>query len=344
MINLSSFSITPKRVLQILAAVTIVSILLILIFLQYTQKTISPASVSQNPPPQIPQDPKQQQPGAINIQAQFPPLPDELPTYEAETLSLPETSYKNIALNFGISSAPSYITDTTDGKQYNWLPQNVVLAVSQTKLRYENNNSLNPSTTNLSETELQNKALQFLEKISYLDKNIQLNPNETAYLNIQSGRYISASALSGAQFVQFKYYKDLSSYPLYFGPPSVAYTEIRLKKDGTVTFLNSMIFKDFTQARSYQLKDREVAEKELRSGQGRVVQTIIPDENGKAFELIRTQPFDMNTLTIKNITLGYYMEREVAKPIQPIFIFEGEFTNALNQSGKAYVYLPALTN
>lgn len=342
--NLSTFSLNFKKIIAAVAFALLILVLLILIFLQFYNRGKSSQIVPLPPPPQIPTNPSQGEPSQIDLsQVKSTVTPKKLPIYNSQQLISSDDDYQKIAGAFGISQAPFLIEETLDGKQFNWKQEDVYLTLSETRLRYENKAAPNLQSPAPTENELLKSVSTFLNNLPFVDKNLALDSEKTAYLNVKGDRYVSADSFANAKYLLLRYNKDLSGYPLYFGPPSTPFLEIRARNDGTITYLETRLFRAFTPGDTFKIKELETAFKELVNGQGQVVQTVIPDENNQALELFRIQPFNPKYFKVTKVSLAYFLERDTARAIQPIFVFDGDFTNDANQAGKATIYLPAIT-
>lgn len=293
------------------------------------------------PQPAIFQDQRQKQPLAFN----FPDVksiqfPKQLPIYTENKIDDDPKKYQEVATSLGFLQGPVSIENTIEGKQYNWQQSNLRLSINQTTLRYINNAQVF-SSNKLTLPKLQAKASEFINKTPFVDKKLTLDNNQIKFINVKEEDFTSAGSLEEATLVEFNYYKILSSLPVYFGQPDAPFLTTRMTKDGTVTYFESRLYKDFTENNKYKLKSVDDAIVEIKDGKGKVIQTSLPDEQGNAFELYRIQPLDINTLDIKKIYLAFFISMDSTQLAQPIYVFEGEFNYSPNQIGKATIYLPA---
>lgn len=331
-----------KKYSPFIGVVSIIIILSVIIFIRYSQRNQPPQALEALPEPTILQSPRQKQP----LSFKFPSVknfqfPKQLPTYTESKIELNPKNYQEIAKVFGFLQEPTSIDNTIEGEQYNWEQLNLRLSISQTNLRYINNTQVF-SSNRLTIPELQSRASEIINKTPFVDKKLTLNNKNIKFINVKEEDFTSADSLESASLVEFNYYKILSSFPVYFGQPEAPFLKIRMTKDGTVTYFESRIYQQFTENNTYQLKSIDEAITEIKNGQGKVIQTTIPDEQGNTFELYRIQPLDINALDIKNVYLAFFISTDPTQLAQPIFVFEGEFQDPQGQAGKAYIYLSAV--
>lgn len=334
-----------KRLAVILIFLSLVGILLVAIFYQYREKPPQLPSAKPISPPIINQNPSQKQPRFFDFaQTQTTTVPERLPVVTAEKYNLTDQIAQNIAASFGVTTQPFLIDENTlDGKQYNWTQNGLSLALSQTRLRFEKTKSTQPQA-NLPQNQLQEIASNFVQKIPLTAKEQVLNQQKTKYQSLANGRLVSASSFGGSQIIEFVYDKNISNLPLVGHSPNTGYSVLRIKKNGEIIYLSSLIFNRFVELDSYKLKALQEATDEVRSGQGKMVRTAVLDENGQALELFRTQPVEIGSVTFTNISLAYFLTDDPNETIQPIFVFEGKFQEEPNQDGEVVIYLPAIDN
>lgn len=305
-----------------------------------TQIKPSPKPVA---PPKILQNPAQKRPGLIDFsQAQIPTVPKELPVFGTEKYNLSESAVKTLASSFGITVDPFLVEENTlDGRQYNWKQDTLRLTASETDLRYENRVENHSLQGNLSQNELLEKTSSFIQKIPVLPSDLVFNSEETKFLSIKKNRLVSAEGFVNAQLVEFSFDKKLAEIPIVGKTSSSTYVKIRIAKNGTIIYISSRFFNQFPEKELHELKTSQQAIAEVKNGQGSVVETALLDENGQTLELFRVQPFDVKTAAITKISLAYFLPADLKEPVQPIFVFKGNFKKD-NQKGRIVIYLPAL--
>ena len=335
-----------KKVAPLLTFLAITALLIFLITFRLTRETIKPQpSPLPITPPNIDQNPAQKRPSLIDFsKVQISPTPEELPVFETEKYTLPESVIEKLASSFGITTRPFLIEENSlDGRQYNWQQESIKLSVSQTELRYENRSENQQAEGRLSQEELLSIASSFIQKIPVLPPEVVYNPQKTKYLIFSKNRLSSADNFPNAQVVEFSFDKKLATLPVIGTTPDSLYLKVRITKNGKITYLSSRFFNRFLERGSYQIKTSEQAIEEVESGQGQIVQAVLLDENQQALELFRNQPVDVKFATITKISLAYFLPSQEISMLQPIFVFEGNFQKD-NQNGKIIIYLPAIKN
>ena len=91
------------------------------------------------------------------------------------------------------------------------------------------------------------------------------------------------------------------------------------------------------------MKNSKEAIDAIKRGQGKVVQTLLLDENDQALELFRIGPQDIKDVTIENLSLAYFLPDDPGQLIQPVYVFQS-ISEKNNQKIKVFVYLPAIKN
>lgn len=349
MSNLTSFAQLFKKIATGTIIIVVVIILLALIFFRFKSKenqhleeviTSSPL-----PSPQIIQNPNQKQPGIVDLsKIKLGNFAQVLPVFQVQPYdNFTSQEAKNIASVLNITVDPSFIEENTlDGTQYNWQQENLSLSLSSSYLRYSNSKS--PQTSQpLSEQQLKDLATTFIKNIPIADKNLIASSQKTVYLKKTDGLPVSSSSFLDSDIIELYFDKQLENLPLVENNPKSSIAVVRVDKSGQVTSLNLRLYKEIAKGDQYKLKSVETASEEIKNKKGKVVQTLILDENNQALELFRTQPVDINQATITKTYLAYLFPQDTQTLAQPIFVFEGEFTRD-GQRGRLYIYLPAVEN
>ena len=327
----------------------VVVIVLILIFsslilFRYSSKS-TPQNPKETPPaPNIFQDPRQKPPSKINfIDLEKIQLPKQLPVFIYSKIVINEQNYTVVASAFGFSQNPFLVEDTLEGKQFNWKENTLRLSVNQTTIRFSNSTQdfLNKR---LSSSELQNIAGKFIDSIPLIDKSATLNREGTTFLNLKDEDFTSSDSEQNAGFVEFNYFKSLEGFPVYYGQPDAPITKIRMSTEGTIIYFETKLYSDFQVQDTFDLKDINDAAKEVKAGRGKIVKTILPDNQGNALELYRIQPVNITTLDIGNVSPAFLLTSDESNTIQPIYVFEGNFDFTPSQKGQAVIYLPAINS
>lgn len=353
MTNLTSTAQLVKKIFPFLGFLIIVILLIVAIFYRYKQPLTPPSQPKSTPisPPIITQNPLQTSSPTLDF-SQTPTLqvPAELPIFTAQKISLTNNAAQSLGSSFGIASPPFLVEENTlNGKQYTFRQGNISLTLNETSIRYENYSPSSTSESNLPQSELANMVLPFIKRLPLTDKDLSINHNLTKFQTITTDGLEdsigSAATFQEASVVEYFFEKKLSSdYPLIGPTPEVTFARVKINKSGEIIYLRAMLFENFNEQSPYQLKTPDEAINEVLKGSGKIVQTLLLDENNQANELFRTGPVDIKSANIKKVYLAYLLPDDVSEPIQPIYVFEGKFQNELTQNGNVVIYLPAIKN
>ncbi len=292
--------------------------------------------------PTIYQNPAQKQPKRFDFSTLNQiAYPQNLPVYTAQKNQIDLSKAQAIAAKFSFTGEPSkVINSTADGTQFSWFDKNRILAISQTTIRFDDQTQ--NSSNSLAEEDLKNKASDFINSLPLIGSGLVLNDKKTAYYAYSNSKLISASSFADSQYVQFSFDRNLSNNPIYNSALNPSYLTISIKKDGNINQLYTKIFSDFTANGQYPLKTLDEAKKEIENGQGKIVNTFMPDKNGQALQLYQLQPNDISIAKFNNVALAYFLPVSTSENIVPIFVFTGDFLTYSNQTGKIVLYLPAI--
>lgn len=340
MTNLTQASSIIKKIASILVFPIVIILLSVLIFLNYTKKPKTTPTQPTIPPPVIKQDSLQKPPQKFDFsELSKTDFPKNLPAYSVQNLSVDENIAQNTASALSINTKPSQINDTTDGKQFIWNLKTTSLAISQTTLSYHNAPA--EQKPDLTETDLQNRAQALAGKLSLLGE-LTLNANRKYLLTQQAGEdgLSSADSYQKAQFVEFFFDKTLSSYPVVTQAANPSIVKIRMRKDGEVITISGRFYKNFLEDQTITIASQEAAVNNILKGSGKVVSTQLLDNNNQALGISDIKPQDIPLLKIQSMRLAYFLPNKVEGLVQPIFVFEGNFTTQSSQRGKAIIYLP----
>jgi hypothetical protein len=94
-----------------------------------------------------------------------------------------------------------------------------------------------------------------------------------------------------------------------------------------------------TPTATYPLVPLNRAWKEVQEGKAPIVSVVPKDSN----PFTRYSPVQVDRVLINEIYLAYYETPEVQPYLQPIYVFEGNYTSAGNQSGSVTLYYPAVS-
>lgn len=340
MISLTELTQKYKLLLIIIFLIVLIAALIYLAI----SKNTAPSGVNQKvTPPQITQNPSQKRPGVVDItQIQAPSsIPKELPIFNIQKSIITDAISKNAALTFGINAAPFLVEqNTTDGTQYNWDQNGLVLTLSQSSLRYENKKK--SAGQELSLLGLQGVAGHFIQSLPLVDKGFALNNQKTKYLKRNpKGPLVGVGSFELAEVIELSFDKTINEIPVVSRTSEKSYLTLMINKVGIVEFLTYRHFAGLSQQGLYKLKSINDSLVEVRNGQGIIVRAAMPDEFGYALEPEKLYPVDINTLKIISVKLGYFLPENFDEILQPVFVFEGEFEKG-GKRGRVIIYLPAI--
>lgn len=338
--NLTTLKQFLKKAWPFVLILFLIFIVFLLLYITVASKKPSPTT-AQVPTPVIEQNPLQKAPQSIDTsQASSLAVPGSLPFYSAQKLVFNDQQVQDIAGKFSISQKPTITQEKTyDGKQYTWIEKTKTLSISDTAISYKDTSNT-AGNSNLSLSELENKAQESIKSLGIINGVITLDNQNTAYLAFSNGSYTSASSFDEAQIISLYFNLNLSGYPIFYNTPNPSLINIMMKKDGQVASFNARFFSGFKQAESYKIKPYQQALSELKGGQGKLVNTLLLDDNNQSVDESSIRPVDIQKADIKKSQIAYFLPTDSTSAIQPVFVFTGEFT-INNQKGRAIFYLPA---
>lgn len=349
MANLTTTAQIIKKILPLLGVFLIFLLLIVTIFARYRQPQVPIPTTTPIPPPTITQNPLQTGSPTLDFsQARPPQIPGKLPVFTAQKITLSDSFARSLAASFDITSEPFLVEENTlNGKQYTFRKGEATLTINENSIRYENYTPNLTSENKLTENELENTALTFTQQLPTTNDNLTINRNLTKFLEIKSSGFedsiASASSFQDANLVEYFLDKSIPSNVPLIGPtPETTFANARINKSGEILYFRSMLLGNFVEQDLYELKNPQEATSEVAKDSGKIVQTLLLDENNQANELFRSQPINLETANITNIYLAYFLPDDLSEQIQPIYVFEGKFQNELTQNGKVVIYLPAI--
>lgn len=343
MISLTETSQKFKRLFLPIAFILIVLIFVGLIWLRLNAKNKpAPTPTTEIQSPKINSIPRQSQPQAFDTAGiATGDLPESLPILTAHKYSIDQSFAQQIAGILGIKDQPKKIYENTpDGKQFLFSENNKVLTISQSTISYKD---YAPETTikSYSEAELKNLSLTFLKKLPLSFENITASNQPPVYLNLKREDYSSTPNFVTAQAVEFHFDYVSDGQKILGQTTENSLVTIEIDKNGQVHTLNAHFFKSFEKAGDFKLKNQQEALQELTTKKATIVRVYIPDENGQALELFRTQPQNITTIQVGELKSAYFLS--TANPnIQPVYVFLGDFRTQKGENGKVELYLPAI--
>jgi len=333
---------TAQLLKKIGTPISIFLLIIILFGAIYWRYKIKNNQTNEKPAPNltIQENIDQKQPGRIdfsNLEKQQ--IPKELPDFEAQNLSLSDQTAQEIAAAFGVTNQTFLVEENTlDGRQYNWQQNNIDLSLSQSRMLFKKNGTSQP--VSISQAELEERAVGYIAKIPYLEKDLSIINQKTKYLKEGSWGIESVNSFEAAQIIEFSFDKKLQNLPIVTNSAGVSYLTVRLNRNGEVIYLSSRLFSSFDQKSVYRIKSQKEAQQEIKNGLGKIVSTKLLDENGQALELFRNKPVNVNLAVLTNLSLAYLLPDNLGEFIQPIYVGIGHFQEG-KDNGEITIYLPA---
>lgn len=154
-------------------------------------------------------------------------------------------------------------------------------------------------------------AQTFLSSIKSFPDDIDIDKSKTLLFSINNNTLTSATSVSNAQIIEVDFFqKDIDKTPIYY-PKAVNSTMSVLVAAGQdqaqvvqVNFYHQNIASD---SATYPIKNAQQAYDELKQGKGYVASYFGNSDN----------------ISIKNVSLGYYMSDKKQDYLLPIAVFEG---------------------
>ena len=332
----------PKKVIFLL--IVFVAVGLLLLFSAMTANRTARKAISA---PTFILYPVEKQPQSFDFsKTQSANFPKVLPAYKVEKKGLTGSEAASILQFFNITSRPRFINNNSpDGPQYSWEEKEASLSLSLTTLSFESLAKNSPVQA-LSEEQLSQKAASYIRQIPLAGQSTQnLAPSspKTTYLQVTNDQYQIVDSFAASTMVEFAFEERLNNLAVVGQTPSIPMATVRMTKDGSVRMLYLRFFKEFAALDSYRLKSVNEAKREVTKGQGKIVDITTVDENGRALTKPSFETFEGKTVKISQIRLAYFLPENLDEPVQPIFVFEGEFEKD-GESGKIAIYLPAIKN
>ncbi|MDO8611006.1 MAG: hypothetical protein Q7R95_10800 [bacterium] len=223
-----------------------------------------------------------------------------------------------MAKTFGINTALIKYKMVDNDATFNDEKQKLIIDKTNFNFRYEYNFVKFPEVfTNTkipSETEIQNKAIDFLKKIGRYPDELATGKSNIVYLNYDSSQtnFVVTSRPTEANVVEIDFYRpDMDGFstvsPSY--PNSQNYLVMAVNDAGMQVLRGQIRFfdKSTEQVGVYPLKTGDVAWEELKAGKG----TIISGSK------------NITNVTIKNMFTAYFDPDVFQLYLQPVYVFLG---------------------
>lgn len=224
----------------------------------------------------------------------------------------------NTVASAGFTSTPTAISDVT----YAWtntdsLPKTITMNIQTNNFTLSSDYLTDPTVVaaqNVPDETLSiSTVTDFLTSLNTLPSDIDTNKTKVSLLAITNGSLSPTSSLSTAQIVRVDLFQhDINGLPIFYTNPSYSsmYLLIGSNGDGTPQIVaGSFVHKSISSnSATYPIKTPEEAFKELQDGQGYIA----------SFDPSQTQ------ITIRNISMGYFMSDTDQPYLMPVIVFQGD--------------------
>lgn len=252
-----------------------------------------------------------------------------IPGFGAQFLALEKA--QKLAEKLNLNPTPEKIREDIYRFSNNTLRYTLTINVLSGNLRFfypylEDQTLINPQKLPTKE-EAWKIVKDFLSKINLLYQDLEDGKVQITYFKIQEKELVAAPSASEADLIRIDLFrqdienqyqimsKDPQGSLIYF---LISGAESQNKQIVDAVFNYSLV--DFEKSSTYPIKTSRQAFEELEKGN---------------YYLARLDKKDARSITIRQLSLGYFEPTEISQFLQPIFIFQGDsnFT----------AYLPAVT-
>lgn len=266
------------------------------------------------------------------LSGKIPTLPDRLAVYKTvppEPSILALENAKRTVESAGFPSQPVALSDI----KYQWSNSDVPSAqITLDILSYNFDvisehlakpDLLLPIGTLRNEQEAINSAQDFLFSITSLPSDIDTEKTKATLLYLDTNGISVASSLSKANIIRVDFYqKDIDKLPIFYSHPP--YSNMNFLVSNEASKLRNIVGAQFihenisTASATYPIKTEEQILDELRTGKAHIAAYTGTDSD----------------ISIKNVSLAYYVGDDRQEYIMPIMVFEGK--------NNFYAYLPVI--
>jgi hypothetical protein len=155
-------------------------------------------------------------------------------------------------------------------------------------------------------------AKSFLEDMSLFTEDIDESKTKTSLYSIAGGVLIPTSKISGAKIVRVDFFqKNVDDLPIYYDKGITSTIDLLIGKEGrelkvvNAAYFHKNISKDSS---TYAIKSSSAAFAQLKQGKGYVA----------------SNPQGLVEVSIKKVSLGYYIGEQEQEFLMPVVVFEGD--------------------
>lgn len=155
------------------------------------------------------------------------------------------------------------------------------------------------------------QAVSFLESMSLFPKDIDKEKTKTIYYSVKDNTLFPATSISNTNIVRVDFFqKDIDNLPIYY--EKILTSNINLfvgkERQGLKIVEGNYSYKNLSdESSTYEIKTAADAFLELKQGKAYI--TVKPDTKN---------------ISIKNVSLGYYMGGDIRDFLMPVIVFQGD--------------------
>lgn len=233
-----------------------------------------------------------------------------------DLLSLQKTQTK--VAKIGFTGDPAPVSENT----YKWesqkdsLSQEITVNILSGNFTFDTNFITNPdiasSQDRPSEQEAIETAKNFLNSLSSLPADIDLNKTQTKLLSIDNGILTDTTSLSNTRVIRVDFFqKDVLGSRIFYPTPHSSFIRVyvgKIRNQAQVLKAEFAYYEASNDSSTYPIVTSAQAFKMLQEGNAYIA--LFPATEGE--------------IKIKNIELGYYLSSENPAYLMPIIVFSGD--------------------
>lgn len=305
---------TANIIKKIIAPLVVILLILLLIFLIYFRFFTTDQKTQKLPILDKPQlDALPQSTSTFNTsQIAFPQnTPASLPVYKIISAPNLQQSSDLIAQKLRFSQKPEELNDVNFGKVLFYSNGQATLLIYERALTYVDNSRL-PSEGKISNIpELKNQAQNLLSSLGLQIST--LNEPSITFSKKINNEVVNTNT-DDADFINFEYTHSISGVPVLTPTLPISIT---FNSNGDLIFLAYRVLEQLQTLPEYPLIEGEKALKKLTSRDGSLINIQEPEE-------VSVLPSNLESVTLKNAYLTYYLPTKIPEILQPFWVFEGE--------------------
>lgn len=266
--------------------------------------------------------------------------PPNLEVFFSPSVLMNTDNLSQIASELGFNQTPTIDQDKKAGQIYFWSGDRGTLMIEPEigRLRYKL--YISPKSAFIKKTAPDSDtaiaaAKEFILSKSFTPKDIMEKKELTTYLKNTGFVSVPVSNPTEANLVKVSFVSQLNNLDLVTSGDITSTVEILVANGGQIISMEGQFTTTPESGTSYPIKD---------------LQTAITDLNAKGIAVYQertaqtaeAQGIPLKSVTLTSSRLGYYLAPEKQNYIEPIYIFEGTYTDDNNNVLKAVVYESAV--